>query len=210
MNNIYAKTLPAKTAALVAVLQRERPNFLDNFYLSGGTALSLQLGHRESEDLDFFSQNNFEPTRLQIELEKFGHLENLEIAEGTLNAFLMGVKLQFLAYPYPLLEKFVDFQNIQLSSVVDIACTKLHTISMRGSKKDFVDLFFILQRFNLEELFEKLSQKYTQANFNQTHILKSLLYFSDAEKQPMPRIHHEVSWETIQKEIIKKVKLCVL
>lgn len=210
MTKIYQETLPAKTGLLVNKLQSQQTAFLNDFYLSGGTALSLQLGHRESEDLDFFSQHKFEPLRLQAELEKFGKLENLELAQGTLNTFVDGVKLQFLEYPYPLIESVISWQGIRLSSVRDIACTKLQTISMRGSKKDFVDLFFILQNFSLEELFVNLDQKYQQTNFNQTHILKSLLYFKDAEDQPMPRMHQEVDWEMIQEEITKKVKLLEL
>lgn len=207
---IYQETLPSQTAQLVKSLQAQSPKFLQNFYLSGGTALSLQLGHRESEDLDFFCEQSFDSSKLQAELEQYGELQSLELADGTLNTFLEGVKLQFLEYPYPLLEKAINWQGVQLSCVKDIACTKLQTISMRGSKKDFIDLFFILQEFSLEELFGHLRQKYKQSNFNQTHILKSLLYFDDAHGQPMPRMHQEVNWKTIQEEITKKVKLLKL
>jgi len=203
---IYTQTLPQNTKKLVEILQKEKPNFLTNFYLSGGTALSLQIGHRESEDLDFFSQESFDPSRLQVELEKLGKLENLELATGTLNTYLEGAKLQFLAYPYHLLENVYDWQSINLSSISDIACTKLQTISMRGSKKDFIDLFFILQDYSLEDLFKKLAKKYFSSDFNQAHILKSLVYFEDAEKQPMPRMHMQIEWKEIKARIIKEVK----
>jgi predicted nucleotidyltransferase component of viral defense system len=203
---IHSETLPEKTKILVTTLQEKKPSFLDRFYLSGGTALSLQIGHRESEDLDFFIEQSFDPGKLQTKLERFGSLENLELDEGTLNTYLDQVKLQFLEYPYPLLRSSFNWNGIQLSSVEDIACTKLQTIGMRGSKKDFVDLFFLLEMFTLPELFSLISDKYENANFSKTHILKSLTYFIDAEAQPMPRMHKEVSWDEIKKDITKKVK----
>ena len=180
--------------------------FLQPFYLSGGTALALHFSHRESEDLDFFTSNTFDPQRLQAEVHKFGQLEGVEIAEGTLNAFLDTVKLQFLHYPYPLLEPTVTWEGVSLSSVIDIACTKIITISMRGSKKDFVDLYFILQHFSLEELFEKVDEKYQNVQYNRAHLAKSLVYFEDAEAQPMPRMLENVEWEHIKATITQAVK----
>lgn len=208
--SIYPQTLPERTAELASKLQAQRPVFLSDFYLSGGTGLSLQLGHRASEDLDFFSPHTFDPVALQNKLTELGPLENLELADNTLNVFVQGVKLQFLHYPYKLLEPLVDWNGIAISSVIDIACTKLHTISMRGSKKDFVDLFFILKNFTLSELFEQLATKYANSNFNQAHILKSLVYFDDAEQQPMPRMQQEVSWEEVKGEILRKIKFTAI
>ncbi|OGH11806.1 MAG: hypothetical protein A2857_04745 [Candidatus Levybacteria bacterium RIFCSPHIGHO2_01_FULL_36_15] len=179
---------------------------MQNFYLSGGTALSLLLGHRESEDLDFFTKNSFQPTLLQQKLLQRGTLENVQIEEGTLNLFLNKVKLQFQYYPYNLLEEFIPWDGINISSLVDIACTKLITISMRGSKKDFIDLYVILQQMTLEQLFSKLDEKYAKVQYNYPHILKSLVYFNDADNQPMPRMHKDFSWEDIKGSIVKQVK----
>ncbi len=198
------QTLPKRTSELLNQLSNQ--GFLSPFYLSGGTALALEIGHRESEDLDFFNQNDFNPLALQQTLLRFGNLENVEIASGTLNLFLNGVKLQFLHYPYILLESTVPWNGIVLSSELDIACTKIMTVSMRGSKKDFVDMFFILQKHSLSELFEKLPQKYTGTDYNLPHILKSLIYFADADLQPMPRMHIDVSWDEVKKTIVRLVK----
>lgn len=206
MSQFFINTLPQKTRELLTLLQNENPNWLDDFYLTGGTALSLFLGHRESEDLDWFNPSNFDPVKLQSKLEVLGKLENTEIGEGTLNTNFQNVKLQFLEYPYPLLEPTIDWQNIKLSSLIDISCTKLQTIGMRGSKKDFIDIYFLLLQFSLEELFKQLNKKYSKTNYNLPHILKSLVYFNNAEIQPMPRMHKDVSWEKIKEEIIKKIK----
>ena len=181
-------------------------SFLEPFYLSGGTALALRLGHRESEDLDFFTSTSFDPQHLQAQVQHFGRLESVEIADGTLNAFLDGVKLQFLYYPYPLLEPTSDWQGISVSSTVDIACTKIITISMRGSKKDFVDLYFLWQWYSLSELFEKLDQKYQGVSYNRAHLVKSLVYFDDAEAQPMPRMLEKVTWDEVKAGITQAVK----
>jgi len=180
--------------------------FPENFYLSGGTALALHLGHRESVDLDFFSQEEFEPEKVQRLLEKEFQLEEITIDSGTLNCYADKMKLQFLFYPYKLLEDPTVLEGISVSSVQDIACTKLLTISSRGSKKDFIDLYFIFELFSLPELFELLKKKYSEQDYNLLHILKSLVYFDDAEGQPSPRMHKEVSWITVKNVIGQNVK----
>ncbi len=201
---MYINTLPGNTETVLKSLIKK--DFINNFYLTGGTALSLQIGHRESQDLDFFNQDYFEPELIQKELETIGKLESVEISKGTFNCFLDNVKFQFLYYPYPLLETKIEWENIYISSKLDIACTKMITISSRGSKKDFIDIYFLLKEYDLKTLFEKLKEKYSKTNYNETYILKSLVYFVDADDQPLPRMHKEVSWEQIKKEIINKVK----
>lgn len=196
--------LPKPTYSLLKQLKNK--NFIRSFYLTGGTALSLHLGHRESEDLDFFSQKPFQPVSLLTQLEKISQPKGVEIAPGTLNLFLNEVQLQFLYYPYQLLKSTINWQGIKVSSLIDIACTKLQTISARGNKKDFVDLYFLLKKHSLKTLFKKMAEKYRRVEHNQTFILKSLVYFIDAEKQPMPRMHVKIAWSEVKKEIIKKVK----
>src|SRR3989338_10211953 len=202
--NFYTEVVPQATRLVLDKIKEISD--IKNFYLSGGTALSLLLGHRESEDLDFFTKNSFQPQLLQQKLLRLGVLENVQIDEGTLNLYLNKVKLQFLYYPYNLLEEFIPWNGVNLSSMIDIACTKLVTISMRGSKKDFIDLYVILRQVSLEELFAKLDKKYTNVEYNHTHILQSLVYFNDADNQPMPRLRKDFSWEEIKNSIVKQVK----
>lgn len=202
--NFYTETVPQAT---ISVLDKIKDiSDIKKFYLSGGTALSLLLGHRESEDLDFFTKNSFQPTLLQQQLVQLGTLENVQIDEGTLNLFMNKVKLQFLYYPYNVLEGFILWNGIHLSSMIDIACTKLITISMRGSKKDFIDLYVILEQITLNELFANVEKKYTNVQYNYPHILKSLVYFADADNQPMPRMHKDFTWEEVKESIVKRVK----
>lgn len=207
MKSFYTETLPDSTLDLVNLFQLRRPAFLDEFYLSAGTALSLQIGHRESEDLDFFTQNSFKPDQLQSQLANYGDLKAVEFSKGTLNGFINGVKLQFIEYPYLVIEPYVEWDGIKLSSVLDIACTKLQTISSRGSKKDFIDLYFILDSYSLPDLFEYLEKKYQKISYNKLHILKSLVYFDDADGQPMPRMHKKTDWKEVKEFIATQVKI---
>lgn len=201
---MFANTLPRGTLEVIKKLKSVES--IRDFYLGGGTALALQLGHRESEDLDFFTQKDFEPQKLQIQLERIGKLGNVELAKGTLNCFLDDIKLQFLHYPYPLLENKIEWEGIYLSSALDIACTKLITVSVRGSKKDFVDVYFLLQKYELPFLLRKLEKKYKKVDYNLPSILKSLVYFEDAEGQPMPRMHKKVVWEKVKHDVVASVK----
>jgi predicted nucleotidyltransferase component of viral defense system len=205
-STFFPQTLPSHTSQLLNLFEEKKPDFLTQFYLSGGTALSLQLGHRESEDLDYFSERSFQPQEIEQQLSPLGTLSQTELEKGTLNTFLNGVKLQFLDYPYPLLEPFVMWQGIQISSVIDIACTKLQTIGMRGYKRDFIDIYFLLKSYSLETLFTYTRKKYSNVNYSEAHLLKSLVYFTDAEDQPMPRMHIKVSWDQIKGELVSTVK----
>lgn len=201
---MYNNTLLPTTERVIHKIRGS--TFLQPFYLSGGTALALHFGHRESEDLNFFTPDTFDPQHIQFEVQRFGWLDSIEIADGTFNAFLDTVKLQFLHYPYSLLEPTTDWKGLSISSVIDIACTKIITISIRGSKKDFIDLYFLLQRFSLPELFENIDRKYRSTRYNQAHLAKSLVYFEDAEEQPMPRMFRDVQWEHIKATMIQAVK----
>lgn len=201
---MFINSLPQITKKLFIQLSKE--DFLNNFYLSGGTALSLQLNHRQSDDLDFFSQEEFNYQQLLDLLTKFGKSENVFIDKGTLNLYLDKIKLQFLHYPYKLLDPFLYYEKIKISSILDIACTKLITISDRESKKDFIDLYFLLKQFSLAQILNSLSKKYSKTNYNQIHILKSLSYFDQADAEPSPRMIEAISWSQIKGTIKQKVQ----
>lgn len=201
---MHTETLAPKTKNLLTKLSEI--GLPENFYLSGGTALALHLGHRESEDLDFFSKKEFNPLKVQAMLEKEIELSEITIDDGTLNCYADGVKLQFLHYPYKLLQESSIYNNIRVSSAKDIVCTKLLTISTRGSKKDFIDLYFALKMYSLPKMFKLLEEKYTERKYNSLHILKSLVFFDDAEAQPMPKMHMPATWTEVKNTITQNVK----
>jgi len=198
--------LPADTRKLLIELGNS--GITRNFYLSGGTALALYYGHRQSDDLDYFSKDDFDPALLMQKLEIFGKVSQILIDKGTLNCVINHVKLQFLHYPYPLIAPFKEIESTNISSIEDLACTKIITISSRGSKKDFIDIWEILKNITIAELFSLVEKKYKNLDFNQIHLLKSLSYFEDADSQPMPKMNsNSITWEEIKKEIMNKVKL---
>ncbi|MCB9802278.1 MAG: nucleotidyl transferase AbiEii/AbiGii toxin family protein [Pseudomonadales bacterium] len=156
---MHPAVLPKKTSQLVNNFQQVGADFLQPFYLSGGTALALQLRHRESIHLDCFSHNPFSPEAVLAQLQSFGRPTGVAMSHGTLNCFVRGVQLQFLEYRYPLLQPTVSWSGLNVSGVLDVAATKLHTISARGSKKDFIDLWRVLQEgYTLQELCKALEK----------------------------------------------------
>lgn len=173
-----------------------------NFYLAGGTALAIQLGHRLSIDLDWFSAKDFSRDALRENLSQLGRFEITEEEVGTLHGLLDGVRISFLRYAYPLLFPLVEFEGVQLADERDIAAMKLDAVSSRGSKKDFIDIYFLLEKYSLSELLMIFEKKYAGIKFNKLHILKSLSYFDNAENEPMPIMLKSVSWEEVKKKVI--------
>ncbi|MEI7426072.1 MAG: nucleotidyl transferase AbiEii/AbiGii toxin family protein [Candidatus Moraniibacteriota bacterium] len=181
-------------------------DFIDKFYLAGGTALAVQIGHRESVDLDFFSYTKFSVHKLKQELSIAGILAVDYEDEDTLVGMLDDVKISFFHYSYEQSYVLVKFEDIFLASEQDIAAMKLDTISARGSKKDFVDIYFLLKKYSLNQLVEFFENKYKNIQYNKLHILKSLVYFDDANGDPDPLMLVDFDWNETKSFIEKIVK----
>ncbi len=174
-----------------------------NFYLAGETACAIHLAHRISLDLDFFSEKEFSSDIIRNELENSFKLDNVSMDIGTLNLEIDGVKTSFLWYPYPLLEKYSEYDSINLASLLDIALMKLSAIGSRGSRRDFIDVYYIVkEHYSIYELFQALPQKFGDLNIS--HILRSLVFFDDAEKEP--QIHTDTDWDEIKQYFISETK----
>ena len=192
---MHEETLYLKTKIALEKVQNEI--ILKNFYLAGGTALALQLGHRKSIDLDFFSQNYPAQEQLLQSLEEYQPVVAQQ-AKGTLDVFVYDVKVSFFEYKYPLLENTHPYNQIKLASILDIACMKIAAISQRGTKKDFVDLYVLLQKYTFDEILKAFEKKYTGTSYQKLHILKSLVYFDDAENDPEPDYISPIKWEDVK------------
>jgi hypothetical protein len=99
----------------------------------------------------------------------------------------------------------IDFEGVKLADERDIAAMKIDAASSRGSKKDFIDIYFLLKKYTLENLIGFFEQKYKDINYNKLHILKSFIYFEDAENEPMPKMIQEVDWDKVKQNIREKV-----
>ena len=180
----------------MAVLSRL--DFVSRYFLAGGTACALHLGHRLSFDLDFFSSRSVEPRIIVAKLKDLGKLEVLQNDEGTFNGSFNDVKLSFFIYPYPLLFPLKDYQGIKIADIKDIACMKLDAISRRGTKRDFIDLYFICQDFDLSYLLALYEKKFAKFNVPIWHVVKSLDYFNDAEENDLPEMLKPVNWQEVK------------
>lgn len=180
-------------------------NWIKDFYLAGGTALALQLGHRQSIDFDFFSQTKFSQTKILDSLYEITKktAEIKEQDDGTLILFIENIKLSFFFYKHPLLNDTIKIlNNIYLAGLKDIFAMKLIAISQRGTKKDFIDLYFLLQNgFKIQDTVTVLNEKYSHVKFNKLHILKSLLFFDDAENELDPIMIKDFSWKDVKEFI---------
>jgi len=194
---MHPKVLSADAWKTVRLLRSE--GVLESWTLAGGTAVALQIGHRYSEDLAFFRAESFEPERLAVELSRIGQVSVQSRASDTLHVALAGLKISFLSTQVPLLFPGTPYRGLSLADPRDIAVMKLIAIGGRGSRRDFVDLFFYLDGGgDLEALFALLKRRFRDVEFNEYHLLKSLVYFEDAEAEPMPMMIRDVEWETIK------------
>lgn len=181
----------------------------EGFYLAGGTALALRLGHRDSVDFDFFIPESFDTTDLRSHIEKtfLGHVVLVIQDElDTLTVVIDGeVKVSFFGYKYPLLMSLQETEHMRLASVIDIACMKLSAVVSRATQKDYVDLYYILKENTLKELLTACTTKYP--TLDQNLILKSLIFFEDILEEPilfMPGF--EVTKEVLENDLIEKVR----
>ncbi|MBC7226299.1 MAG: nucleotidyl transferase AbiEii/AbiGii toxin family protein [Thermoflexales bacterium] len=172
-----------------------------HFYLAGGSALALHLGHRISVDLDFFTpQNDYEHELLIQELQSVGRLLVRQQRPGTLNAVLEGTQVSFFIYPYPLLDPCQDLWGVRVAGVLDLALMKLAAIGQRGRKRDFIDLYFICHRgYTLETLLARMPEKFPRVEYPSYHLLRALAYFPDAEADEMPQMLVPCRWGQVKR-----------
>jgi len=182
--------------------------YLDLFYLAGGTGLALQLGHRRSDDMDFFSDRLFNTDAMLslIPVDKV-----LFTALGTVHCEVKDIRISLLYYDVRLSHPPLSWHGINVAHIQDIAAEKIKTISQRGSKKDFIDLYAVLKmRYSVPEVCEFFKNRFRKADINFYHVLKSLTFFEDAEQEPLPLIllsGDDWKWKNIKSFFIDSINL---
>lgn len=172
-----------------------------HFYMAGGTCLALQLGHRISIDFDFFTKETFnENARLSLIqiLEPIKSFELIENKNNTLHLNINHVSFSFFYYPYKLLVPLLLWQGIYIAQLEDIAPMKLNAILGRGSKKDFIDLFIISKKISLKKIFELSIKKFPKHPSFHLQAARALVFFKDAEREPMPKMLINIDWQEIK------------
>jgi len=176
-------------------------SFSQRFYLAGGTALALQLGHRRSVDLDFFSETDEVTPPTQTEV--LTHLATLKpsVVEQAWGHFLLLVRqiqVGFFAYGYPLLRQTKLVADLALADPLDIGLMKLDALISRAARKDFYDLYFITRTISLDDLLALGEQKFRHARDFEVEAVRSLAFFANADRDVTPNLIEQIPWETIK------------
>lgn len=200
---LHFSTIDASTLELLEKLMQV-PEF-ENLRLVGGTSLALQLGHRNSVDIDLFGKMSTDYLELNIILTSVGTVSPLKKSPNIFIYLLDEIKVDLVNYPYPWIDEELRVDNLRLASKQDIAAMKLSAITGRGSKKDFIDLYFLLKEFSLDQMLQFYSQKYHDGS--EFLVLKSLSYFEDAENDEMPKMFEKVFWSEIKEAINLNLEL---
>ena len=199
---LHVEAIEPDTLELLKQLQRD-PALVDT-RLVGGTSLALQLGHRKSVDLDLFGNKGIMGSELERALRGYGSVELVNKNKVVETYFVRGIKVDFVNYPYVWLTEPLQTDGVRLATAHDIAPMKLEAITNRGSKKDFVDLAVLLETYTLREMLEWYTSKYPQGS--EYLVLRSLVYFDDAEEDPMPVMLASLGWDEAKARICDAVR----
>lgn len=176
--------------------------FVHDFYLAGGTALALQIGHRVSTDLDWFSSichlSQAERNEIQETLSGSKEFEVASEQDGMMYTQLFGTDVSFIYQHHPLLEHPIEYRGFQIASPTDIGLMKLSAINSRGTRRDFIDLYCLRSSITLDRLLELAPRKYSDRPSFLAISLRALTYFDDAEQQPMPQMLSTVQWNEVR------------
>ncbi len=208
--NWHYETLPSHTKKALDFVSRAEWLKKSTWYLAGGTALALQAGNRKSLDLDFFTEEkNFNEKKLIAHFVDNADWQTDVEDTGTVYGQLFKCKMSFIAYPFflpkqePLWHGFVRVLN-----KTDIAVMKITAISQRGRKRDFFDLYWCANNVeSLEQIIKRLKVQYPSVAHDYHHILKSMVYFEDAESDPEPEIYFDASWKKVKTFFKKEIPI---
>jgi len=191
----------AMTPEALALVPRLAPTVARHrFILAGGTSLALHLGHRVSADLDFFSEEEVLPDLLMGGL-RAAHLnsEVMQLAPGTLSVVIEGVKVSFFHYPYPFVDAPQPYEGLAVASTLDVAAMKLVAIAQRSARRDFVDLYVVLQQTPFRTVAARAVRRYGAGFIEPVVIGKGLIWFEDADGEPDPRyLGQPLPWDDVK------------
>ena len=200
--------LPADTRKALEYLSKQEWLGSSDLYLAGGTALALKAGHRSSVDLDFFMPHkNFNINTVLEQLSCPEWKTDIE-EDGTIYGTLFGAKVSFIGYSFfkPVLP-FDFYGKIKVLLPEDIGVMKIVAVSQRGRKRDFIDLFWLCKNTKpLLEFARCLPNQYPSVAHDFHHVIKALVYFADAENDPMPNLNFKTDWQSVKKFFEEETK----
>jgi len=179
---------------------------LQDFFLVGGTALALQIGHRRSIDLDLFSVKPFDQEQMLTELEsKYQFRLNFQ-ARNTLKGNIDGVQVDLITHNYPLINPLLNVEGVRMASTADIAAMKLNAISGDGTRlKDFIDVAYLSSSTTLAEMIDTFTEKYGLRN--PAMIVKALDYHKDIDfQESIQMLGNKYDWKIVEKRLGEMTK----
>ena len=196
---LHTETVEAGTLALIKKLMSDF--VLKDFFLVGGTALSLLIGHRQSIDIDLFTDLDFDASILKQHLEHSYNMERGKTIGNGVFGFIDKVKVDIIAHKYPLVKPLQLIGGIRISSLEDIGAMKLHAIVQNGSRlKDFVDVYFLLEHLPLQFFGKAYEQKYPDVNIQMAK--GALLYHKDIDHLVTVKLMKgALGWNKIEKRL---------
>lgn len=201
---LYKEAVDASTLELLISLQSKE--YLKGFNLAGGTALALYNGHRRSVDIDLFSGFSFDTEQMMENLDQDFDFSLLFSAPNTLRGTINNIEVDIIAHRYHLIKNPVTGDNINILSEQDIIAMKLNAISTSGQRiKDFIDIYYLLDKYDLKTMIGFYLKKYDQKN--DLLVLKSLIYYEDVEESEFPVLLKDpgLKWKDIRQKIEKTV-----
>lgn len=198
---LHLETVNSETLELIIKLQSDP--LLKDFLLVGGTALALQIGHRKSVDIDFFTRKEFDNREILEHMEHHYRFEEQYRYSNTLKGIINGVFVDFLMHDYKLIADPLHIRGITLASKQDIAAMKVNAITGNGTRvKDFIDIYFLLKEYSFSEIIAFYKAKYNTRN--DFHAIKSLTYFGDiiAGEWPVMLLEKDLGLEDLKRAII--------
>lgn len=206
----HYETVPRRTKKAFDFLSQQEWMKKSKWYLAGGTALALQAGNRKSLDMDFFTEEkDFDEKKLIARFITNKDWQTDVEEKNTIYGKLLGTKVSFIAYPF-----FIPKQeplwhgSIRVLNQIDIAVMKITAISQRGRKRDFFDLYWCAKNIEpLERIIKRLKVQYPSVAHDYHHILKSMVYFEDAESDPEPEIYFDANWKKVKRFFTKEIPI---
>lgn len=181
---------------------------LKEFYLVGGTALALKLGHRKSIDIDLFTNQTFDSKFIHEFLRNTYKQEysNTAIFNNACMGVIKNVKIDMIRHNYPLIKPIIGENTIRIAALEDIAAMKVNAVYGSGSRmKDFIDLYYLLEKFSLEQILDFYCNKYSSDSLS--FAIRSLIYFEDADQDEWPEVtDNSLNWSTIKKKLQFQIK----
>lgn len=196
---LHQETVEKGTLDLIRRFMQD--SAFNSFYLVGGTALALRIGHRKSIDIDLFTDKAFQSTEIEAHLKASYSVENIRAISNGVFSVIDGVKVDIIAHQYPLLSKIEETEGIRMLSLLDISAMKLNAIHGNGTRlKDFIDIYAMLEYMPLEDMLKACENKYPDINVPLAR--NALLYHDDIDYEvKIDFIGKPIEWQLVSERL---------